>query len=189
MTMKSIPTRRQRGFTIVELTIAIGIIAVLAIFGLPFARGLIIDGKVQPTSSDIVRAAAKIRSNFTGQGTTPYASITTASFANAARGLASAITVTGSGTTSAMTHDLGTTGSAVTVASATVTTAGDSFTVTLPTVNEAACPGLAAQVAKATEVITINGTSVKAVGAGFNGQTAGAACTAGDTNTFVFTFR
>lgn len=181
--------RRQRGFTIVELTIAIGIIAILAIFGLPFARGLIIDGKVQPTATDITRAAAKVRSNFANQGATPYASITTASFANAARGLASAITITGTGTGSAMTHDIGATGAAVTVASATITTAGDAFSVTLPTVNDAACPALAAQVSKSAEVITINGTSVKAAGGTYNGQTAGAACTSGDANTFVFTFR
>jgi len=86
-------------------------------------------------------------------------------------------------------HDIGATGSAIAVAQATITTAGDSFSVTLPTVNDSACPGLAAQLARSAEVIDINGTNVKAAGAVFNGGTAQNACTAGDTNSFTFTFR
>lgn len=88
-----------------------------------------------------------------------------------------------------MQHDLGETGAQIAVASSTITTAGDSFTVTLPKVNEAACPGIAAQLAKSAEVILVNGKSVKAVGGTYNGGTAQNLCTAGDTNSFAFTFR
>jgi hypothetical protein len=77
----------------------------------------------------------------------------------------------------------------VTVAPATIAVAGDSFTVTAPTVNEAACPGLASSLSRAAEVISVNGVAVKAVNGVYNGGTAQNACTAGDTNTFVFTFR
>ena len=113
----------------------------------------------------------------------------TANFANTAAGLASSLTVTGTGATATVQHGLGATGSQVAVASSTITTAGDSFTVTFPTVNMAACPGLASQLSKAAEVITINGTSVKAAGGNYNGGAAQNLCTAGDTNAFVFTFR
>jgi type IV pilus assembly protein PilA len=183
-------TRAQRGFTMIELVVVISVIALLAILAIPFARSMIIDGKVPTTANDITRTAAKLRSNFANQGTTPYTSITTAGFANTARGLASSLTVSGTGTAATVTHDLGSTGSTISVASATITTAGDAFSVTLPNVNEAACPSLAAQLSKSAEVITINGTSVKAAGnTTFNGATAGGACTSGDANTFVFTFR
>lgn len=181
--------RAQAGFTIVELLIVLAIIAVLAVVGVPFARGIIVGGKTEPTASDLNKVAAKMRGNFAGQGNTPYAGVNTAVFANTARGLASALTVTGVNAAATIQHDIGATGSQVTVAPANITVLGDSFAVTLPTVNEAACPGLAAQLSRSAEVITVNGAVAKAAGAVFNGATAQNACTANDTNAFVFTFR
>jgi prepilin-type N-terminal cleavage/methylation domain-containing protein len=187
--------KKSLGFTLVELIIVIAIGALLAIFGLPAMRGMLVSGKVEPTASDVNAAVASLRGNFTGQGVTPYTNLgtgaaATATFANTARGRTSALTVsTTAGAGATIQHDLGATGSQIAVASSTITTAGDSFTVTLPTVNEAACPGLAAQLSKSAELITVNGTTAKAVGGTYNGGTAQNACTAGDTNTFVFTFR
>lgn len=185
---------KSRGFTIVELLVVLAIIALLAIVGIPMMRGMIVSGKVEPTAGDINKIATKLRTNFQGQGTTPYTNLgtaaeATANFANTARGLASALTVTGTGATATIQHDLGATGAEIGVASATVTTAGDSFAVTVNDVNEAGCPMLAAQLSKAAEVITVNGVSVKAAGGTYNGGTATNACTTGDTNDFVFTFR
>ncbi len=185
---------RQKGFTLIELITVIAIIALLSILAIPFARGLIIDGKVQPTADDVNKVVTKIRANFSGQGVTPYTNLgaaanATAVFANTARGLASSLTVTGSGTVATIQHDLGLTNSQVAVAQATITTAGDSFSVTLPTVNQTACPGLASQLSKGAERITINGTAVKAAGGTYNGGVAQNACLSGDTNAFVFTFR
>jgi type IV pilus assembly protein PilA len=179
----------QKGFTIVELLIVLGIIAVLAVVATPFARDIIISGKTEPTATDVSKLASAIRANFSGQGATPYTGVTTAVLANTGRGLVSAMTVTGAGATATLQHDIGATSSQVTAASGTITTAGDSFTVTFPTVNAAACPGLASQLSRVAEVITINATAVKAAGAVYNGATAQNACTAGDTNAFVFTFR
>lgn len=180
---------KSRGFTLVELIVVLGVIAVLVVLAVPFVRSLLIDGKVPTTATDITKTVSKVRNNFTGQGVTPYSSLNTAGFANTGRGLMSSITILGTGTGATMAHDIGETGATVVVASDTITTAGDSFSVTLNKVNDTACPSLAAQLSKASEQIKINGTTVKSPGSTYNGATAGTACTTGDTNTFVFTFR
>ncbi|CAN7357650.1 pilus assembly FimT family protein [Variovorax sp. LjRoot178] len=186
--------KKAKGFTLVELIVVIAIGALLALFAVPYARGVIINGKVEPTANDVNKTVTMIRGNFAGQGVTPYNNLgvgaaATAIFANTARGLSSSLTVSGNGAAATVQHDLGQTGSQITVASSTITTPGDSFTVTLPTVNNAACPGLAAQLSRVAEVITINAAAAKAVGGVYNGGIAQNACTEGDTNTFVFTFR
>ena len=66
---------------------------------------------------------------------------------------------------------------------------GDSFTITLPTANKAACPGLSTQLNRIAVAMSINGTVVKPLGGNYNGSTAENACTGGDTNTYVLTFR
>lgn len=186
--------KKNRGFTIVELLVSLSIISLLGILGIPFARSIIISGKVDPTANDINKVVTKLRTNMSGSGTTPYTNLgattaATAVFANTGRGLATALTIKGAGATAEVSHDLGKTDAPVTVAQANLGTMGDSFSVSVPDVNEAACPGLATQLNKAAEVITVNGTVVKANGDTYNGATAQNACVSGDSNTFVFTFR
>lgn len=184
--------KRAKGFTMVELIIVLAIIALLAIIGIPFARGVLISGRVEPSANDITSTAAAMRTSFAGQGATPYNNLganPTAVFANTAKGLASALSVSGVGTAATISHDLGETGALITVAIGSITTAGDSYTVDIPTVNNAACPGLASQLNRSSEVISINGTTVKAAGGTYDGGAAQIACTDGDTNDFVFTFR
>ena len=185
---------KQRGFTIIELIVVLSLIAVLAAVAAPRAAAMYIDAKVSPTAGDVVKAVTKIRANFQGQGATPYTNLgapaaATAVFANTVRSLGSALTVNGAGATATTSHEIGATGSLVAVAQATIVTAGDSFTVTFPTVNHAACPTLAAQMARAAEIISINATDVKTVALPYNGGTAQNLCNNGDVNAFVFTFR
>lgn len=191
----STAAKRQKGFTLVELIIVVAIIALLSLLGIPFVRDFIIEGKVQPTGSDVTKIVTKIRANMSGSGANPYVALgapaaATAVFANTARGLAGSLNVAGAGAASTVQHDIGRANSQITVAQANLGGgAGDAFAVTFPTVNKAACPGLATQMSRSAEVITINGTVAKANGGVYNGATAQNACTPGDTNAYVFTFR
>jgi hypothetical protein len=117
--------------------------------------------------------------------------MTTAALANSLRDRTTVMTVAGAGAAATVVHGIGATGAAITAAPATITTAGDAFTISFPTVNKAACPGLASSLRNAAQIITINGTAVHSIpgGIAYNGQAAENLCTAGDTNTFVFTVR
>jgi type IV pilus assembly protein PilA len=184
----------QLGFTIVELLVTIAIIALLSLAAVPFARDIIVSGKVEPTASDINKVATRLRGNFAGQGSTPYVNLgtgaaATAVFANTARSLASSLIVTGMQGSATVQHEIGETGAQVTVAQGQVSAPGDAFVVTLPRVSAAACPALAAQLSRAAERIAINNTEVKPIGGSLNGGAAQNACTPGDTNTFSFLFR
>jgi len=183
--------RRQRGFTLVEFIVVGIIVTVVGLLGVPRIRQFIIDGRVTPTANDMIAAVTRIRANAEGTGNTPYSTVVTATLANTLRERTLAMTVTGIAAAGTVQHKLGATGAQITCAASTITTLGDSFACTFPTVNNAACPGLSTALQSNSEIITVNGTTVKSVPAGtvYSGQAAQDACTADDTNTFVFTFR
>ncbi len=184
----------QKGFTILELTFVLVVIALLGVLAYPRVTALLIEGRMDPTTRDLSGAVIRIRANAEGTGNTPYVNASTSTLANALRDRTTALTVAGVGNAATVQHRLGTTGSQVLVAPATITTAGDSFAVTFNTTNAAVCPGLATAMQAQAEIISINGTVVaRTANAGgavaFNGQIAQDLCTADNTNTFVFTMR
>lgn len=186
--------KRQNGFTILELTFVLTVIALLGVLAYPRVNALLVEGRMEPTARDLAGALVRIRANAEGTGNTPYASASTATLANTLRDRSTVLNVAGVGAGATVQHRIGTNGSQVTMAPATITTLGDSFTVTFPTVNAAACPGMASSMVANAEAITINGTVVhrSVVGGAvvaYSGQTALNACTANNTNTFIYTMR
>lgn len=187
-------TNKQHGFSLMDFMIWVAIVAVVAAFAWPFINGLIIESRTQSTAKDIMSTVGAMQAAGSSAGTTtPYNNLgsstaATAAFANASNGRATTLQVNGTGAGATVQHNLGASGSQITVASAANPTAGDSFDVTVPTANKAACPALANTLAKSSVSIKINGTFVKQGNGAYDGLTAQNLCTSGDTNTFVFTF-
>ena len=182
---------KQGGFTLVELAVVTIIISIIAAFAYPRVNSYVISNRTPDAGKDIANGMLLLKANADGTGATPYTTVATSTLANAMRDRSNVYTVAGAGAAATMVHSVGATGSQVTVAPATITTLGDSYAVTMPTVNNGACPGLAAIARNAAQIITINGVVVKSIPAAveWNGQAAQDACTQGDTNAFVFTAR
>ena len=177
----------QSGFTLIELIVVSAIVMILGIAGLIGIRGYIVNGRIEPGSHELRRAMQRMSINAEGQGATPFASASTAQFCNLLRD-GSVIAVTGTGATATCAHSLTYSGTkAITVAPATTTTLGDAYSITLTSTSEYACPDLLSIMQKASLTMSVNGTSVLSLGGTYNAAAATAACTSGDTNTFVFT--
>jgi type IV pilus assembly protein PilA len=167
------------------------IITVGSLFSAPALFAHLTITKVDPTAKDIAEAVMRMRADAEDTGPTPYASMTTEALANTLRGHTQVMKVTGTGTAAMVSHGLGGAFTAISAAPATITRAGDAFTISFPGVNKAACPSFAAALRNISQIITINSTAVYSIPSGiaFNDQSAEKLCTTNDTNTFVFTVR
>ena len=187
------PKSRQQGFTLVEIAIVAAIVLIAAVLGIPAINGYIIENKVPSVGQELQRFVARSKASMQGLGPTPYTGVGPAQLANGLRS-SSVVTVSGAGPSAVVRHGLGATDGGIVLSTGTITTAGDAFTLTLDKVSDAACPGLAAVMQRVSERIEVNGTTVKTPGTGgetglYNATSAGAACTSGDSNSFIFTAR
>jgi len=195
-------SHRQRGFSLIEVSIVTAIVLLVAIIGIPAIGSYVIENKVPKVGEELQRFVTRIKANAQGAGSTPYADIDTGALANALRD-SSVVAVSGIGNSAIVAHGLGGNGTSgngtVTVASVAVAGggAGSGFSITLTDVNNAACPALASVMQRVSDVITVagRGGAVKVKDStlvpriAYSATAAEAQCTEGDNNTFVFTVR
>ncbi|HYG44827.1 MAG TPA: type 4 pilus major pilin [Bordetella sp.] len=194
-------SRRQAGFSLIEVSIVTAIVLLVAIIGIPAIGTYVIENKVPKVGEELQRFVARTKANAQGSGPTPYVDIDIGTLANALRD-SSVVAVSGTGSGAVVAHGLGGNGSGSngTIGIAPVSTgggAGSGFSITLTNVNNAACPALASVMQRVSDIITVEGRG----GAGkvkdstivpriaYSATTAESQCIEGDNNTFVFTVR
>ncbi len=183
--------KAQRGFTLIELGIVAAIIAFMLVLMMPNIKAKIIENKTSSVATQMQRAVVKIIGSRAGMGTTPYTGIAIAELGQVLRD--EGFPVTGSPAT-AVEHTLGTDAGtpSVTIAAATLNTAGDAFTITMNEVHRAACAGMATAMSGYAEVMTLtaaggSAATLKAAGGAYNPSLTLSNC--GDRNTLALTFR
>ncbi|MGB3436749.1 MULTISPECIES: type 4 pilus major pilin [Achromobacter] len=188
--------KNQGGWTLGEIALAIAIVILLSIIALPSAKGYFVSGRVPAAAGELQRFMSTARIMAEGDTGAPYAAIDNAKNLAPSLRESTAFKVVGS----TVAHRLGGSGvgtnGTITIAPAALGggPAGSAFSLTLTNVNHRACPVLASTLNGVSEMISVNGTVAKTLGANnengtFNPVTAQNLCVDGDNNTFVFATR
>lgn len=177
----------QAGFSLVEVSIVMAIVLLLAIIAIPAVSAYVIEGKVPKVGEELTRFILHSKVNGANGLPTPFEGIDNTNLANMVRenGI---FTIAGTAETPIVRHGLGADGD-VSIASIG---GGASFTVTLSKVNHAACPSIASVLQRVADSITVAGKdgaakTVKDDTTRYSALTTESHCSQGDANTFVFT--
>lgn len=178
---------RQRGFSLVEISIVTAIVLLLAIIAIPAVGAYVIENKVPRVGEELARFVLQVQINAQPGNNAPYIDISTNHLARMAEG-STVLSVRESGSTTTITHGLGSDG----VISVAPSGSGASFTLTLTNVSHAACPALASVMQRVMDDIVIQSKggsagTVKSASVPYNALQAESSCGRGDVNTFELT--
>src|SRR6478609_9384848 len=97
---------RQRGFSLMEVSIVTAIVLLIAIVGIPAIGAYVIENKVPKVGEELQRFIASMKINAQGGGVTPYTGLDTGALANALRD-STVLSVQGTGAAASVAHGLG----------------------------------------------------------------------------------
>ena len=177
----------QAGFSLVEVSIVMAIVLLLAIIAIPTVGAYVVESKVPKVGEELARFILHTKVNASNGSATPYEGIGNSNLANMVRG-SSIFSVSGTESDPSVRHGLSSDGE-VSVAEAD---GGAAFTITLSNVNHAACPSIASVMQRVSDEIVMtprggNSVVIKAASTHYSALEAESRCSQGDGNTFVFT--
>ena len=177
----------QRGFSLVEVSIVMAIVLLLAIIAIPTVSAYVIESKVPKVGEELARFILHTRVNAASGSSAPYEGIGNANLANMVRG-SSIFSISGDAAAPIVKHGLGADGE-VSVAEAE---GGAAFTITLSNVSHAACPSIASVMQRVSDEISLvpqggASTVIKDATKMYSALETESRCSQGDGNTFVFT--
>lgn len=177
----------QAGFSLVEVSIVMAIVLLLAIIAIPAVSAYVIESKVPKVGEELARFILHTKVNASGGTTTPYEGISNSNLVNMVRD-SSIFSVSGTQAAPVVRHGLGS-GGEVSVAESS---AGAAFTITLSSVNHAACPSIASVMQRVSDTITLTSQGsassvLKDATTSYSALETESRCSKGDGNTFVFT--
>lgn len=178
--------RHQAGFSLVEVSIVMAIVLLLAIIAIPAISAYVIESKVPKVGEELTRFILHAKVNAANGLPTPYDGIGNANLANMVRDTG-VFTISGAADAPTVRHGLGSAGE-VTVATVD---SGAAFTITLSKVNHAACPSIASVMQRVSDSITVAGNGgaasvIKDAATRYSALATESQCSEGDENTFVF---
>lgn len=179
--------RRQAGFSLVEVSIVMAIVLLLAIIAIPAVSAYVIESKVPKVGEELARFVLHTKVNASSASSTPYEGIGNTNLANMVRD-SSIFSIGGTQLAPTVRHGLGSAGQ-VSIAAAE---AGAAFTITLSNVNHAACPSIASVMQRVADTITLTSGGgaaavIKDADTAYSALDTESRCGQGDGNTFVFT--
>jgi type IV pilus assembly protein PilA len=178
--------QRQGGFSLVEVSIVMAIVLLLAVIAIPTVNAYVIESKVPKVGEELARFILHTRVNASGASAAPYDGIGTSQLANMVRG-SSLFAISGEASAPTIRHGLGSAGEVQVAA----VDAGVAFSITLTRVHHAACPAIASVLQRVSEEITLtpDGGAAVVVKDGtkhYSALETEAKCSSGDANTFRF---
>ncbi|WP_394060394.1 type 4 pilus major pilin [Alcaligenes sp. WGS1538] len=183
---RSMPVQRQRGFSLLEVSVVTAIILLVAILAVPAIGSYLIESRVPKVGEELSRFIVQTQVHAPYEGGAPYAGMSTAALARQIQP-GSALTV--SANRQQVLHGLGSGGQV----SLETRESGSAFAMTLDKVNHAACPALLSMMQRLAAGMSIQAggalKEVKSATLAYNALAAQANCAHGDSNTFVLVVR
>src|SRR5690606_28857870 len=141
----------QGGFSLVEVSIVMAIVLLLAIIAIPTVRNYVIESRVPKVGEELARYIMHTRINAASGSATPYSGIAMSSLANMMRGSGILTVTAGSGGSESVRHGLGTDGEVTVEAVGT----RSAMLFTLTKLKDPACPSVAFVLQRLTDTVTV----------------------------------